>query len=450
MLNKPLEHQKQIFEHVKDLDMFGLDMEFGTGKSYCNLNWIEHNQYRLPKGVLIVGKKINIIPGNIWETEIKKHTKFSYTILTGSFAEKKHLLYTSDSFLYLISYDSIKSMFPYIVNRGFSCLILDESTQIKNIKAKRTKIIHKLKKHIPYRIIAAGDLVTEDLKEIWSQFHMIDEKNELEPTYWNFLKKYFYPWKFGWGIKQGADKKIMDIVNKRCVNIRLKDCMDLPKKLHRFIPLIPTSYQSKMIKDLKFDFECEIAPGNVLTYSHVLPILMKMRQICSGFIYLPGKTPINFNTPKKEVLLDIVSEITQKKIIWCVFKEEVNLVKKWLDNPGVVEVVADQSENKIKDVLHKFKTNKNYHTLVTTYSLMESGENLTVAPYSIHFSLPWSNGIYLNAKGRIYRKGSEVHEKIYYIHLYLKDTIEEKILELLRKKKSVMRNIRFLIKECLK
>lgn len=454
MLTEPMSHQKSIFEKTKNLSMFGLSMEWGTGKTYCILNWIEYNQSRLSGKVLVIGKKTNIIEGGIWPEEIRKHTNFSYMILTGN--NKRTALFSplgKHTDLYLINYDSVENMFPDLIKKGFSCIVIDESTKIKNPDAHRTRAVHRLMKNIPYRIIAAGSFVTEDMKEIWSQFRVIDSDYELETTYWKFLIKYFYKWKFGWGIKLGSYDRIMNIVNKNIFYVALKDCMDLPKKIHRFIPVESSKKQMKFMSELKSDFELNFDSETKLTFEYMFPVMMKLRQICSGFIYLPNGSTPHFPTAKDNIILDIVSNTTNaKKIIWCVFREEVFKLREMLEKEksGVITLTSEQCDKVKKNVLDSFKNDPKINILITTYDLLESGENLTAASYSIHYSLPWSNDVYTNAKRRVYRKGAEQYDRIVYIYIYTKGSIEERILQVLQKKSSFLRHMKSFVKEWMK
>ena len=444
----PMKHQTDVFNKIKNKNFFALFMEYGTGKSYCALQWIEHNWLRLQKGVLIVGKKMNIQEGNAWPTEIKTHTNMTYTILNGSWQNKlDKLLQYPRSDIYLINYESIPSMLKWLQDFSFKAIIFDESTQIKNIKAIRTKRALKLAEGIPHRAILTGFPVSEHLDEIWSQYYAIDFGTALTDNYWKFLHTYFKHWRFGWSLKKGADKTIIDKVKKNSLFMKLRDCVDLPPRIYKYIALEPTKEQKKYMTELKEEFAITIGESKTIEYKHVLPTIEKSLQICSGFMYLDKDLENNgairhFSTPKTECIKNLIEEIPNKKIIWCRYVAEVEMLSELLKHNYVLMISSKNFEAANLANLNKFKTDKKYNTLITTYALLESGETLAMANYSIHYSHIWSNNMTLNAKHRVYRKGSEIHNKVVYIHLYLKDTVEEVVLKTLQKKKSMQKKLK--------
>ena len=57
---------------------------------------------------------------------------------------------------------------------GRSMMIIDESTTIKNPKAKRTKAILDLRKETKYRRILTGSPVTQSPMDLWAQMDFLD------------------------------------------------------------------------------------------------------------------------------------------------------------------------------------------------------------------------------------------------------------------------------------
>jgi hypothetical protein len=109
---------------------------------------------------------------------------------------------------------------------------------------------------------------------------------------------------------------------------------------------------------------------------------------------------------------------------------------------NIICVKSTMDKKQIKKSIEKFKESKKVNTLVTTYDFLYSGENLTEASYSIHYGYHWSNDIMTNAERRVWRKGSEKHKRIIYIYIYLQNTIEEKMLTCVKKKKRTVEDLR--------
>ncbi|HDK42911.1 MAG TPA: hypothetical protein ENG87_06015 [Candidatus Pacearchaeota archaeon] len=447
MKTEPLDYQIPVIEKIKNKDSFALFMEYGTGKSYIILYWIYHNLKKLKGPVLIVGKKTNIIEGNAWTTEINTHTYLPYRTLTGTKEQKLNVLHNNTLLpvIYLINYESLKHMEKELIEKKFSVIVFDESTSIKNPKAKVTKTAIKLSKQIPHRIIATGFPVSEHLDELWSQYFVIDQGNILESSYWKFMNKYFYRWRFGWSIKKNKDKEIINKIQHNCVFIKLKNCLKLPPKTNKYIALDPTKRQLRYMDKLKHDFSLDFKNKKLsLEFKHVLPVLTKSQQICSGFILFSNSETVKFRTPKSKHILNLCKNILEKKIIWCKYIEETEQIYNLLLRNNLKPLLLSSKDNNVlqASILNNFKNYPNFKILITTYNILNSGETLSSCNYSIHYSYTWSNHITTNAKRRIYRKGSEIHKKINYIYLYIKDSVEEEIIKNLEKKKIMQRKLK--------
>lgn len=453
MIKTPqLDFQEKVLEKIKPLSSFALFMYYGTGKTYCLLSWIDYHKDKLLNGVLIIGNKTNILEGNTWPEQINMHSDLSYTIIRGTKSQKIKQLYTKKSLLYLINYDSITSMYLELQKRKFDMVIFDESTKIKNTKAKVTKTAIKLANITPYRAVATGFPITERIEELWPQFYIIDRGQALGTNYYGFLSKYFYKTLYKWKLKKNSAETIISKISYQSVFVKQEDALTLPPIQNQYFALPPTGEQVKYFHDLKTAFELYIK-GIKLEYRHILPIMLKLTQICSGFVYDMNKKPIYFTTPKHNALVDILTSLPEKskKIIWCKYIAEVEKLKEVLKSFHPLVLTTTLLPEELSHTLKLFKDSANdKRLLITTYGLLESGETLTVASYAIHFSYTWSNNVTTNAKKRIYRKGAEIHEKITYIHIYIKNSIEEEILMALKNKNLIQKNIKNYIQTWIK
>src|SRR6202142_108963 len=151
MLTKGDPHQIRALDKIGNLQRFALFQDYGTGKSWCILAWIEENLHRqrlLKSGVLIVGKLTNIIPGGSWETEIRKHTRyeFRHLIKTDPKMDLGAMIQNMECLIDLINYEGFHNYHQQIKDRQYGTIFFDESMKLKNIKTSWTKSAHKLAK----------------------------------------------------------------------------------------------------------------------------------------------------------------------------------------------------------------------------------------------------------------------------------------------------------------
>ena len=71
-----------------------------------------------------------------------------------------------------------------------SMMAIDESTTIKNPRAKRTKNILLLSKLAKYRRIMTGSPVTRNPLDLYSQCEFLDPKHLDFPSYYSFRNRY--------------------------------------------------------------------------------------------------------------------------------------------------------------------------------------------------------------------------------------------------------------------
>ena len=198
---KPYQHQKDALEKSWNRDSFAYFMEMGTGKTKVlidNLallyekNKVDGALIIAPKGV--VGTWFN----QELPTHLPKRVK-NVTVLWQSNINKKQKekLNFEQEGLHIL----IMNVEAFSTQKGFSyaekfltshksMMAIDESTTIKNPRAKRTKNILLLSKAAKYRRIMTGSPVTRNPLDLYSQCEFLDPKHLDFPSYYAFRNRY--------------------------------------------------------------------------------------------------------------------------------------------------------------------------------------------------------------------------------------------------------------------
>lgn len=454
---KLMQHQIEIVDFIKNKKCFALFADYGVGKSLCILKYIDLHKDRI-KNVLIVAPKFLVLPSNSWDTEIRKHSNFEVIHLTGSGKNKASTIKHEVSFthsnypkIFLLNYDSIKSALPF--SKSFDFVAFDESNFIKNPRALRTKNAAKLSKNISHRAVISGYPVTENLQDIYSQIFMLDFGESLGKTLWEFNRKYFHQWRFGWLPNKDAKEKISDSIRHFAISKKLNDCIELPERIVKNLSADANEEQLRMFNQIQEDYRLTKNTTDI-TMQYALQTLSKLHQICSGFFYRSsGVTKILskdknksknfdveiFQTPKDTLLLEVLKLISPCScILWCEFNYEILKLKLSLkaNKYSVIAITSSDKNDAIKEKIKKFRSTKSI--LIANPKFMGFGETFTEAKYMINYSHGWSYGKRANAEARIYRKGAEIHDKVVYFNLFIKNSIEESILKTLSKKRNVV------------
>ena len=73
--------------------------------------------------------------------------------------------------------------------------------------------------------------------------------------------------------------------------------------------------------------------------------------------------------------------------------------------------------------------------MLATWQKVGTGITLTAASYAIFLDTPWNNAIFCQAQDRIHRIGSK--KPVFIYNLVCKDTIDERVLELVESKGAI-------------
>ena len=92
--------------------------------------------------------------------------------------------------IYVINFEGVKLIYNELVNMNFDCVIIDESSKIRNLKSQITQTMLNLKEQIKHRYVLSGCPTPNHNSEIFPQMKFINEE-VLGTNYYGFLAKYF-------------------------------------------------------------------------------------------------------------------------------------------------------------------------------------------------------------------------------------------------------------------
>ena len=463
---KPMGHQSMVLKFAGPLEYAGVFADYGTGKTLMALMLTQLKKFRK---VLIVAPKTAI--DTTWKDQIREHSDFRFCVLKGTAKQKVNMLQyavgkvdqpnrygeVSGSFkpmLFLINYEGIESIYHELKAAEFDACFADESTKIKTYDSKRTMAMQELGPTVKHRYLLVGFPATESLYELYSQVKFLDGGKTFGHSYHAFLNKYFVRLGPKMIIKKRSIKQIMDLIKPFCIRIT-NDTLKLPPKVYKPIEVPLTAQQRELLTRLSSTFRLELGKVKIDT-QYIFALLAKSLEICNGFVHhvekeigedgkptgkiLSDNTEI-VDTNKDEMLIEILDEIDvrqHKVVIWAPFRfsvKKIAAILKKLRIPVLTLTGETEDPNKVVSL---FQNTKEYNVLVCTQKKAAESITLTAARYAIYYSNVWSNEARLNSEARIRRKGSEKHKSIMYIDLVTESSVEKQVYECLRKKKSLI------------
>jgi SNF2 family DNA or RNA helicase len=293
-----------------------------------------------------------------------------------------------------------------------------------------------------YRRIMTGSPVTKNPLDLYTQCYFLDSYLLDHSSYYSFRNRYAVMKTMhvrGRSI-QVVDKfknlsELSETVKTFSDRVLKEDCLDLPPKNFIKRHIVLTHDQRKIYDQMK-KAAMAILNGKVTTTMTVLTQLMRLHQItCGHFTADDGTTQLIDNNRIKE-LMNILEETEGKAIIWANYQRDVNqIIQSIVKEHGPRSVVdyygltpQDERQNNIR----KFQTDPECRFLIGTPQTGGYGITLTQANTVIYYSNGYDLEKRLQSEDRAHRIGQK--KNVTYIDLICEDTVDEKIVEALRKK----------------
>jgi non-specific serine/threonine protein kinase len=168
--------------------------------------------------------------------------------------------------------------------------------------------------------------------------------------------------------------------------------------------------------------------------------LLRLRQICNHPILVDR----NFRgeSAKFELLLETLDTLQaegHKALVFSQFVEMLRLVRVELDKRKVRYAYLDGSTQNRQEQVDIFQNDSAITLFLISLKAGGVGLNLTAADYVIHIDPWWNPAVEMQASDRTHRIGQD--KPVFVYKLITRDSVEEKILQLQEKKRSLVDQI---------
>jgi len=460
---KPYRHQLDALEKSWNKETFAYFMEMGTGKTKVLIDnaAMLYDKGKI-NGILIVAPKGVI--GTWYNQELPTHLVthiVSKTVLWQANINQKQqdkldTLFESGEDLHILimnveAFSSEKGAIfaAKFLNCHKTLMAIDESTTIKNPKAKRTKNIIKLSKLSKYRRILTGSPVTKNPLDLYSQCEFLDPFLLNFASYYSFRNRYAEMKQVnvaGRTIQLVAGFKnlgeLSDSVKNFSYRVLKEDCLDLPPKIFMKRQIDLTPEQNKLYKQMKEQALAEMN-GKQVTTVNVLTQLMRLHQITCGHFAADDGSIQGIKNNRLSELMDVLEEVERKAIIWAHYqydiKKIIKEIKKIHGPCSVVDYYGLTPQDERQGNIKKFQDDPRCRFLVGTPSTGGYGITLTAANTVIYYSNGYDLEKRLQSEDRAHRIGQ--HKPVTYIDILAEETVDEKIVKALRKKINIAHEV---------
>ena len=453
---KPYAHQLTALEKSWNKETYAYFMEMGTGKTKVLIDnlamlydkgKVDGALIVAPKGVVGTWHNQELpahLPDHIenvtvlWQANInkKQQDKLDQLFKTG---HELHLLIMN---VEAFSTSKGLNFAQKFLRSHKSLMAIDESTTIKNPKAKRTKNILSLSKLARYRRIMTGSPVTKNPLDLYTQCEFLDPFHLNFSSYYAFRNRYAEMKTMhvsGRSIQiVGGFRhldELADSLKPFSYRVLKEDCLDLPDKVYMKREIQLTKEQDTLYQQMRKEALATLN-GKTVTTMTALTQLMRLHQITCGHFSADDGSVQEVKNNRLSELLDVLEEIEGKAIIWAHYQHDVRNIFKLLEDkygPGSVvhyygKTLPEQRDYAIKN----FKTNDKVRFFVGTPATGGYGITLVQANTVIYYSNGYDLEKRMQSEDRAHRIGQK--KKVTYVDIIAEDTVDKKIVKSLRKK----------------
>jgi SNF2 family DNA or RNA helicase len=457
---EPYDHQREAFDASAEEQNFALILDMGTGKTKVTLDTVGA---LFEKGaiefVLVVAPK-GVIPNWVPEIEahlpprIERETALWNPSLSKKCRDELNELHTKSSKLkfLLMNVEAFSSqkgvdVAELFVNRFKTFMVVDESTTIKNRRAKRTKALCAVGRGAVYRRIMTGSPVTRSPLDLFSQMAFLDPKILGFSSYYAFQGRYSIVSRRNMGahsFNQVVGFRRLDELTEKLSDhsyrVKKEDCLDLPDKVYTKREVAFTPEQRRAYEQMKKLALARLDSGELSTTKNVLTQIIRLQQICCGNLTDDNGEIHALPSNRIKELLDLCEEVQGKAIIWATWTMDIRLIADALRGCYGVQAVStlhgETPDSERQEIVECFQDRQSeLRFLVGHPKTGGYGLTLTAASTVIYYSNSYDLELRVQSEDRAHRIGQT--NKVIYVDLIVPGTIDERIVKSLRAKLNV-------------
>ena len=431
----PYQREGALFAVTAGRCLLGDDM--GLGKTIQALAASE-----LMARLFGISKVLIISPTSLkhqWQSEIEKFTDRSAQVIEGLNFQRQPL-YKTDTFYKLLNYELVHRDLAEIIQWGPDLIILDEAQRIKNWQTRTAMTVKQLPS--TFAIVLTGTPLENRIEELHSLMEFVD-CHQLGPLY-----RFTHNHRVTDGVGKVVGYRNLDAVRNSLKGVMLRRkksevLRQLPLRVDKnlFVPLTPEQAAiheenreivAKLVSKWRAHrFLCEADQKRMMV------ALARMRMAADNTYLVDHATVFG---PKLDELATILDEVVlqggEKVVVFSQWLRMTELVEQVLERLGIgfVHLNGSVPSKKRRGLMSRFRDDADCRVFLST-DAGGVGLNLQSGSVVVNLDIPWNPAILEQRIARVHRMGQIKGVRV--INMISAGSIEERILELIRFKKSL-------------
>ncbi|MCF7851960.1 MAG: DEAD/DEAH box helicase [Simkaniaceae bacterium] len=378
-----------------------------------------------------------------WYEEINRfNEKLKVLVVDGVPNQRKKMIGSLKKYDVIItSYSLLQKDIELYEPTGFKYAILDEAQHIKNRGTRNAKSVKMIKAQ--HRLILSGTPIENSLDELWSLFDFL--MPGFLSSYDRFVEKYIrVPKDEQFANLEYLRKKVAPFIMRRMKEDVLDDLPPVSEITYR---CHLTECQNELYKSYAASARDELTKlverdGFDKVQIHVLATLTRLKQICCHPAIFAKESVEEGDSAKYEMLLELVQNLIEgghKTVIFSQYTKMLQIMKNDLIKMGIRFSYLDGSTKNRLDVVKQFNEDQTISIFLISLKAGGTGLNLVGADTVIHYDMWWNPAVENQATDRVHRIGQ--HRSVSVYKLVTMSTIEEKIVEMQKRKQGLVKKV---------
>lgn len=416
--------------------------DMGLGKTLQAITTLTQYKLEHPRQLSLVVCPTSLVYN--WKEEFSKfNPDFKVLAVDGNPNQRKKLLNEIKKYDVIItSYTLLQKDIECYKKVSFGYAILDEAQHIKNRGTRNAQSVKMVE--AAHRLILTGTPIENSLDELWSLFDFL--MPGLLSSYDRFVEKYIrYPTTPHSGNNlDNLRRKVAPFILRRMKKDVLSDLppvseivyhchlSEIQQELYRSYAASAREELSQLVKKEGFD----------RVQIHVLATLTRLKQICCHPAIFAKDHAETGDSSKYDMMLELLQTLMEgrhKTVIFSQYTRMLNIMREDLQKQGIRFEYLDGSSKNRLSIVKKFNEDENIPIFLVSLKAGGSGLNLVGADTVIHYDMWWNPAVENQATDRVHRMGQKQSVSSY--KLITLNTIEEKILELHKRKKGLVKEV---------
>jgi len=182
----------------------------------------------------------------------------------------------------------------------------------------------------------------------------------------------------------------------------------------------------------------------MVSVNSVLTQLLRLHQVVCGYVKNDSGEEVEIPNQRMDELMSVLEEMRGKVIIWANYRHDiksiVNLLQKTYGAESVASYFGDTPSEERQEIITRFQDpDSELNYFVGNTQTGGYGITLTAAQNVVYYSNNFDLEKRLQSEDRAHRIGQT--NKVTYVDLVAKDTVDEKIVKALRNKLNLAQEV---------